>query len=158
MTTTTTTTTYTVREPGCAAWATDLPSLAHAARELRRAHDRGLDRARIYDADLDDCTEAATSSTMAELVAELFGGDGLAWRLADGTGLAEVCDALDATWTERDGDTSRVQFRDGSALVLCRSGWDLGHADCDGCHCWPDAHGGGHDELCEHAGNELASA
>lgn len=39
--------TYTVREPGMSSWADDIKTLSQAIKELARAQDKGLHRARI---------------------------------------------------------------------------------------------------------------
>lgn len=104
-----------------------------------------------------DNNEALADKTLAEIVASLFGGDGLCWATDDGDHLEDVCARFGAEFLDR-GDDTRYHFPDGSALVTSPTGWDLGFEgeEYRDCFCWSGVAADypehdGHNAECVHA-------
>lgn len=96
-----------------------------------------------------------TTTTTAQLVAELLDGDGARFADDDGTSLAELCERHGARRSDV-GGADRWQFADESAIVVAGGGWDFGFFGCAACRCWAGVAGdypatGGHNPECEHA-------
>ena len=89
---------------------------------------------------------AAEEETMAEVVAERLGYDGMAMAV-DGITIDELCKELHPTETSG-GVHTRFTFRDKSSIIVSVSGdgWDLGVGP--DCMCMHQGFGD-HDERCE---------
>jgi len=83
----------------------------------------------------------------AERIAAHFGDDGQNWIDGNGESLGDyVTPYAETTDHDDQRGTTRVQFADGSAIVMAGAGWDLGFSAPATCHCWQ---GAGHN--CEDA-------
>ena len=86
-------------------------------------------------------------TTIAQQVATRFGDDGLRWADAAGTRLEEVCDELGSRTRNDSRGADRIEFHDGSALIMAGGAWDLQHPRCSCGYCWE----GSDDLMCERA-------
>jgi len=86
--------------------------------------------------------------TKAKQIASQYDNDGQCFEDYDGMHITHPCGGL-ALFEDTRGDSTRYEFRDGSAIVITGGGWDVGHPAPAACHCWPDANHGGHQEDCE---------
>jgi len=82
----------------------------------------------------------------AEQVSAIFGDNGQCWATPAGRTLDDVAQNADARIERHDGAV-RYRFPDGSALIACEGGWDLGIPGAS-CWCWV---GAGHQEGCPEA-------
>ncbi len=90
----------------------------------------------------------AAALTSAQRVSALLHDDGQTWEADDGRGLDRLARDFGAWHRQRSQgagiDCDIYTFDDGSRIIACEGGWDLGFTDCD-CLCWV---GAGHADDC----------
>lgn len=79
-----------------------------------------------------------TKMSTAQEISALLDDNGQRFERDDGTNIDALCDQRNGTWSYRDGygtDTYRIDFGDGSAIVVAGAGWDLAPKGCEQ-FCW----------------------
>ena len=90
--------------------------------------------------------------TTAMKISAMFNDDGQKFHVQDGSedglSLTAACEDNGGERLSDGWDGERYDFPDGSCIVICGGGWDLGFDGCR-CFCWPEANWGNHADDCD---------